>query len=66
VMNTGPLFVARFASLVPWLNSRLEIVVMAMVAPRRTEPVAMLLHLQCYGKHPVLARFAGGLRDFCI
>jgi hypothetical protein len=30
VMNTGPLFAARFASLAVWLNSRLENMVMVM------------------------------------
>jgi hypothetical protein len=36
-MNTGPLFAARFASLAPWLNSRLDKVVMVMATPRMLE-----------------------------
>ncbi len=46
VINTGPLAAARFASLVPWLNSRLDMVIIVMPAPLRVY-VVVLLHMLC-------------------
>src|SRR6218665_3104211 len=49
-MNTGPWSAARFASLAPWLNSRLDMVVMLMARLACPNGVETLLQLWGQGQ----------------